>query len=357
MSSLNIPLFSTKTSNITETFDLASLGQRQLYFKLKAGSEIEKIKTFLENHTFVAIMFGKKNAGKGVYSGLLKEIFGEEKIANISVGDITRSVFEEIKTEEGLNSLKDYLQKNYRGYISIDEALDTFINKTQSKLLPTEFILSLVTREIEKLPKKAIIIDGFPRNIDQIAYSLYLRQIINFRNDPDFMVFIDVPENIIDARIKTRSICPKCHTSRNIKLLPTSKIGYDADTKEFYLICDQPNCDGGKMIRKEGDEQGIDPIKERLDLDGKLMEMAKDIHGIPKIFLRNAIPADKAIELFDDYEITPEFCYELDENKNVITKTKTWIVKDDEGVDSISLMAPTVMISFLRQLAQILPNV
>lgn len=355
MTSLDFPINSTKTDGVTENFDLSQVGQRQIYFRLKTGKEIEKIKSFLENHTFVAIMLGKKGSGKGTYSGLLKEIFGDDHIAQISVGDITRNVFEEIKSPEGLASLKNYLQKNYRGYISIEEALSIFINKTQGKLLPTEFILSLVTREIEKLPKKALIIDGFPRNTDQISYSLYLRQIINFRDDPDFLVIIDIPEEVIDARIKTRVICPKCQTSRNIKLLPSSKVGYDQKTKEFYLICDKPGCDGGRMVIKEGDEQGIEPIRERLNLDGKLMEMAKDIHGIQKVLLRNAIPVDQKKQ-FDEYEITPEFYYEKNESGEIITHTRPWVVKDDNGIESVSLMAPAVVISLIKQLAAILPN-
>ena len=60
------------------------------------------------------------------------------------------------------------------------------------------------------------------------------------------MIFIDIPEAVIDARIKNRYICPKCQTSRNFALLPTSKIGYDDKTKEYYLICDKLGCDGGR---------------------------------------------------------------------------------------------------------------
>ena len=357
MSKLNFPIVSNKVTGIDQEFNISDPGQRQTYFRLKAGKEIEKIKIFLENHTFVAIMLSKKGSGKGTYSGLLKEIFGDEHIGQISVGDITRNVFEEIKNPQGLKDLREYLENNYRGYISIDEAIDIFMNKTQGKLLPTEFILSLVTREIEKLPRKALIIDGFPRNVDQVSYSLHLRHIINFRDDPDFMVFIDIPEMVIDARIKNRFICSKCQTSRSLTLLPSSKIGYDETNKEYFLICDKLGCDGGRMVRKEGDEQGIAPIKDRLDLDGTLMEMAQDIHGIQKIFLRNAIPLSEATKNFDNYEMTPEFYYEKDTQGQIVTLNKPWVVKDDNGVDCVSLMAPAVMVNYLRQLAKILPEV
>ncbi len=356
MSKLNFPIVSTKIIGVDKYFDISDPGQRQTYFKLKVGDEINQIKTFLEEHTFIALMLGKKGAGKGVYSNTLKEIFGEDKVGIISVGDITRQVFGEIKDPTKLVKLTEYLEINYRGYITVKETLDIFLNKTQGKLLPTEFILCLVSREIEKLPKKALIIDGFPRNVDQVSYSLYLRQIINFRNDPDLLVFIDVPESVIDARIKSRFVCPKCQLSRNLRLLPTSKINYDEKLKEYFLLCDRLGCDGGRMVKKEGDDQGIEPIRDRLSLDGKLMEMAQDIFGIPKIFLRNSIPIENQ-NLFDDYEITPEFFYERDSTGKIQIKTKPWVIKDDNGIDSISLMAPAVMISFIRQLAAILkPN-
>lgn len=352
---VDISIYKTKT-NSDKTFDLANPGQRQIYFEQKIGNEIEQIKVYLENHTFVAFLMGKKNAGKGTYAGLLKEIFGENRIDQISVGDLTRAVFDEIQTESGMKSLRDYLEKNYRGYMSINEAIETFQNKTQGKLLPTEFILTLVTREIEKMPKKALLIDGFPRNTDQVSYSLYMRQIINFRNDPDFFIFIDVPEAVIDARIKARVICPECQTSRSLTLLPTSKIGFDESTQSYYLICDNPNCKETRMIPKEGDELGIEPIKDRIKLDGELMEMAKQLHGIQKIYAKNSFPADQAKNLCDDYEITPEFYYEKDSTGKIITKTKPWTFVDDEGNQAISLMAPTVMIGIIRQLAKILPK-
>jgi len=356
MAGFNFPIESTKVAGVTKSFDLANPGQRKIYFHLKAGEEIKKIKTYLETNTFVALMIGKKGSGKGTYVGLMKEIFGDDKIAQISVGDITRVVFEEIKTKEGMDSLKNYLEKNYRGPISVDEALGAFVNKSQGRLLPTEFILALITREIEKLPKKAIFIDGFPRSMDQVSYSLYLRQIINFRNDPDFLVMIDIPEAVIDARIKTRVICAKCQTSRNVSLLPTTKIGFDEKTKEYYLICDKPGCGGGRMVRKEGDEQGIEPIRERLDTDQQLMMFIKDLYGIGKIYLRNAVPMEKAKELFDDYEITSEFFYERDSFGKILVKSKAWVIKDDDGINSISLTAPVVVLSLIRQLSRLLPQ-
>jgi hypothetical protein len=113
--------------------------------------------------------------------------------------------------------------------------------------------------------------------------------LIGYRDDPDFFVLIDVPDSVIDERIKWRRVCPLCQTSRNLKLLPTSKIAYDEKKKEFYLICDDMNCKGAKMLPKEGDNLGIKPIRERLKKDEKLIKQAFSLCGIPKILLRNSV--------------------------------------------------------------------
>jgi len=44
---------------------------------------------------------------------------------------------------------------------------------TPKTLLPTELILALVKREIAKRPRKTLFIDGFPRDMDQVSYSLF----------------------------------------------------------------------------------------------------------------------------------------------------------------------------------------
>ena len=48
------------------------------------------------------------------------------------------------------------------------------------------------------------------------------------------------------------------------------------------------------MVTKEGDEQGIEPIKERLEKDEMLIKEAYNLQGIPKVFLRNSIPVGQS---------------------------------------------------------------
>jgi len=354
MSSRELSLIKTKVAGLHTRFNLSDPDSRREYFEAKAGSEIKELKEYFKNNSFIAYLLGKKNSGKGTYTKLMIEIFGKDKIGHISVGDIVRAAYADIKDEVKKQELVDYIHKNYRGYISVDQALDALVNKSQDKLLPTEFILTLVKKEIDKLERKSLFIDGFPRDLDQISYSLYFRALINYREDPDVFVTIDIPDSVIDERIKYRVVCPKCQTPRNIKLLATKKVGYDKEKDKYYLICDDPDCGGARMIGKEGDNLGIETVRKRLELDDELIKKVSSLHGIPQAQLRNALPVDRAAELVDDYEITPEFYYERAANNTVVVKEKSWTIKDNAGVESYSLMAPAVVVSMIKQLANIL---
>ncbi len=352
---MKFPIFKTKIEGINEKFDLTDPRQREEYFQLKTGKEIEKLRGYLKENSFIAYLLGKKNSGKGTYSKMFAEVVDPERVDHFSIGDMVREVDEDLKETGRKKELLSFLEKNYRGWLSLSEITATLEKRNTKTLLPTELILALVKREIFRRKKKALFIDGFLRDLDQISYSLFFRDLIGYREDPDIFILIDVPETVIDERIKWRRVCPICQTSRNLKLLPTSKIGYDKKTKEFYLTCDNPKCQGAEMERKEGDELGITPIRDRLEMDEKLIGQAFSLYGIPKILLRNSIPAKIAKNYVDDYEITPEYSFEWDEKtKRVKVIEKLWEVADDEGIPSYSLLPPPVVVSLIKQMVEVL---
>ena len=87
-----------------------------------------------------------------------------------------------------------------------------------------------------------------------------------------------------------------------------------------------------------------------LETDNKISKQLRTIHGIPENFLRNAIPAARAKRVVDNYEITPGYHYELDpKTKKVKTIETPWIVKDDSGVPSYSLLPAAVVVSSLSR--------
>jgi len=350
MKDLDFPLFKTK-SDVYKKFDLSDPKSRQEYFEYKCGPEIKKLRDYLQNNTFVAYLMGKKSSGKGTYAKMLAEVVDKDKIAHFSIGDMIRSFDEVIRDPSQRGELVDFLEKNYRGYLPLEEIMKSLDNRSTKTLLPSELILALAKREISKLGHKAIFLDGFPRDLDQVSYALFFRDLIDYRDDPDVFVLIDVPTTVIDERVKYRVICPLCQTSRNLKLLATKNVEYDKETGKFHLICDNSACKGARMVTKEGDELGIEPIRERLNKDEMLVREAYNLRGIPKILLRNTIPVGKTNNIADDYEITPGYVYKWDEKEQkVITTEMPWEVKDDEGTDSNSLMPPPVVVSLIKQL-------
>ncbi len=363
MSDIDFPLFKTKSEEYKK-FDLTDAEERQAYFEYKAGDEIKKLRKYLENNTFVCYLMGKKSSGKGTYAKMLAEVIdrdengkplAESRIAHFSIGDMVRSFDESVNDEAKKKELVAFLEENYRGFLPLDDIVKALENRSTKTLLPTELILALAKREIKKLGKKAIFLDGFPRDIDQLSYSLFFRDIIGHGDDKDFFALINVPTNVIDERVKYRVICPKCQTSRNLKLLATKNVEYDKEDKKFHLICDDATCGGARMVTKEGDEQGIEPIKERLEKDEMLMGKVHELQGMPTIYLRNSIPADKTKEYTDDYEITPGYEYTYNEAENKVETTeKAWEVDDDTGVKSNSLMPPPVVVSLIKKMTETL---
>lgn len=352
---MEFPIFKTKVKGLDKKFNLINLEEQKEYFESKAGLEIKKLREFLKENTFIAYFLGKKNSGKGTYSKMIAQLVAPEKIKHFSIGDMIREVDEELTDEQKKKELISFLEKNYRGSLNLKEIIFALEDRSTKTLLPTELILTLIKREIEKIGKKTLFLDGFPRDMGQIDFSLFFRDLIGYRNDRDIFVLIDIPEAIIDERIKWRRICPKCKTSRNLKLLPTSKIDYDKDKKEFYLICDNPDCQNVRMVSKEGDEFGIEPIKARLKKDEELIQKALSLYGIPKVLIRNSVPADIAPDYIDDYEITPEYVFEWNEkSQKVDIKEEPWMVLDDKGIKSFSLLAQPATISLIKQFIEVL---
>jgi adenylate kinase family enzyme len=348
MKDVSFPIFKTKTAGVSQRFNLNDPEDRRKYFLAKAGPEIEKLKKYLETGTFVGFLMGKKNSGKGTYSKLFMEVFGSERVGHVSIGDIVRDVHKSLSSEDDKKALLSFMEQNFRGFHSVEEIEDLILGRGTSSLISSELIVALIKYEISRRPKKAIFIDGFPRALDQIGYSLFLKELIGYRDDPDFLIFIDVPEQVIDERIKARVICPKCNTPRNIKLALTREVGYDESQKSFYLICD--DCHE-RMGPKEGDELGIEPIRARLEVDDQIAKQLLTLSGISKIYLRNSVPLSEK-DMVDDYETTPmyEYSYDAAERKVKIIE-KPWIIKDDNGVDSYSLMPAAVAVSLIKQVA------
>jgi len=80
MKDINFPIFKTKIDGCLQKFDLTDFNQRQVYFELKAGEEIKKLREYLKENTFIVYLLGKKNSGKGTYAKMFKEAVDKNRI-------------------------------------------------------------------------------------------------------------------------------------------------------------------------------------------------------------------------------------------------------------------------------------
>ena len=137
----------------------------------KASRKIEKVKYFL--------MFGPPGSGKGTQS---KKIIEKYNLVHLSTGDLLRK---ELETNSRLGQIaKRHMNKG--------------------GLVPDDIILGMVSKEIEaNKGTSGIVLDGFPRTVDQ-AKGLD-RLLANKNYDITAMFALDVHEDELVRRLLDRA--------------------------------------------------------------------------------------------------------------------------------------------------------
>ncbi|KAJ8069802.1 hypothetical protein OCU04_000218 [Sclerotinia nivalis] len=128
------------------------------------------------NHSLLIYVIGCPGSGKGTLCNLLVQDYG---CYHVSVGDLLRNLRDQ--NDQSLD-IKDYIR--------------------EGKLVPTATIVNIVKRAIiGKLGTyHAIIIDGFPRRLDQgIASEDQLGK-------PDLVLFFDCEKAVAKERYLTRKL-------------------------------------------------------------------------------------------------------------------------------------------------------
>lgn len=160
------------------------------------------------------VLLGKPGAGKGYVSDYLKNKYG---FVHISTGELCRKSIKE-NTELG-------------------KLVDEYISR--GNLVPSNIILEMLKQELSKNQGKNIILDGFPRTIDQAEA---LQSIVNV----DVVIEVDVPDSLILKRIAGRRVCPTC-----------SKVYSRNDAPSGICL----NCNIKLVARKDDD---VNIAKQRL---------------------------------------------------------------------------------------------
>lgn len=175
----------------------------------------------------VIIMLGAPASGKGSVAGILSKEFD---IPSISSGDIFRKYISE-GTEIG---------KKANEYI------------TKGLLVPDDVTVELIASRLEeKDVQDGLILDGFPRTVNQ---AKQLDKMLEKNNKKiDIVVNLETPEDEILERVVNRRICTNssCKAVYNTVLNPSKVPG----------ICDK--C-GSKLVQRDDDK--LEKAKKRLEV-------------------------------------------------------------------------------------------
>lgn len=173
----------------------------------------------------ILIMLGAPGTGKGTVAAKLSE---KLNVPQVSTGDIFRKAIAE-KTAVGMEAEK-YMSKGM--------------------LVPDEVTIKIVEERLkDEDVKNGLILDGFPRTIDQAkALDLMLEK---ENKNITLAINLETPEEEIIDRIVCRRVCSnqECKTVYNTKLNPPKVDG----------ICDK--C-GKELIQRKDDNE--ETVRNRL---------------------------------------------------------------------------------------------
>lgn len=325
--------------------------RRKEFFQKRIGKKLKSLRDYLGQKEFVAFFLAKKQAGKGTYAKILTDLTSD-KIVHVAVGDLVRDAEKQVKDEKARPEFIKNLNKYYKGKRGLDEVAEEFANQAKSlQLLPTDVVMALVEQAIEKNRGKGIILDGFPRSVEQVAVAAKMQADFEARGLPSLFVEVNCPKEVLKARNVHRRACPICQEPKNIKGLLTDKIEYDEKTGDFHLICNRPECQGARMIAKQGDVEGM---KKREFLQRQVDEVVGEIKTkMPHahITIHNSVPVDEAKKSHDMTDFTEEAELFWDPAKReVVKKFKMMIIKDDKGRKSYSRWPEPVVVELIDKL-------
>lgn|SRR5690625_3751547 len=169
---------------------------------------------------------GLPGAGKGTQADKIVE---EYNIPHISTGDMFRLAIKE-GTELGKKA-KTYMD--------------------EGALVPDEVTIGIVRERLTKTDcNNGFLLDGFPRTLAQAEALDSL--LASMGREIDYVLHIDVDQNVLVERLSGRRICPKCGTAYHVIFNPPKVEG----------ICDK---DGEALIQREDDK--AETVKKRLEVN------------------------------------------------------------------------------------------
>lgn len=169
------------------------------------------------------VLLGPPGAGKGTHA---KELSKQYQLVHLATGDILRKHIRE-QTPLGRKA-KDIIESG--------------------NLVPDDLVNQVMFEEIDKIPGKNFILDGYPRTIGQAEA---LEEFLKKKNLPlDTVLDFETSEKVIIDRLSGRRVCPNCGHNFHIRNIRPKKEG----------VCDF--C-GEKLFQRKDDTP--ETIQHRLD--------------------------------------------------------------------------------------------
>lgn len=185
----------------------------------------------------IIVLLGPPGSGKGTQAELISKNFG---FYRISIGDMLRDLIK--KEDEIGREAKRYLLKG--------------------DLVPDNLVLEMVEQEIVNEKRRGgIILDGFPRNINQA--SSFDEFLVSKGKKIDIVFYFDIPRALLMRRLSQRLLCPVCGAVYNL----------ETDPPKHPNICDR--C-GATLIKRDDDREAI--VKSRFSVYEKETAPVKEFY-------------------------------------------------------------------------------
>lgn len=206
------------------------------------------------------VLMGLPGAGKGTQA---EQIVDKYHIPHISTGDMFRAAIKD-NTELGLQA-KSFMDKG--------------------ELVPDEVTVGIVRERLLKDDcKNGFLLDGFPRTV---AQAEALESILTDMNRKiDYVINIQVPEEILVERLTGRRICKSCGATYHLVFNPPKEAE----------VCDR--CEGELYQRPDDNEE---TVQNRLNVNIKQTQPLLDFYN-EKGYLRNINGEQDIDKVFSDID-------------------------------------------------------
>ena len=151
--------------------------------------------------TRIIVFLGSPGSGKGTQAELLQAKY--PAVSHISTG----------------NLLRNEVSQNTTLGIQVKDLI------AEGQLVPDDLILAVLEHHLLPLvnQNKTLILDGFPRNLDQAKSLTVLLERIHLHVVR--VMFFDIELKDILNRITGRQTCPNCHHVYHIEFMPSQVVG------------------------------------------------------------------------------------------------------------------------------------